>query len=85
MRWQILNEFQAFYYHMVSNIDKITLFPALLTFALSAYLAFLNLQVTDYSTKITLLNWATALFIAGTLFIAAWIVMWLIRLGSEKT
>ena len=70
---------------MVSNIDKITLFPALLTFALSAYLAFLNLQVTDYSTKITLLNWATALFIAGTLFIAAWIVMWLIRLGSEKT
>lgn len=70
---------------MLSNIDKITLFPALLSFALSAYLAFLNLQVTDYSTKITLLNWATVLFIVGALFIAAWIVMWLIRLSSEKT
>lgn len=70
---------------MVSNIDKFTLFPALLTFALSAYLAFLNLQVTDYSAKVDLLNWATGLFIVGTFFIAAWIVIWLIRLGSEKT
>jgi preprotein translocase subunit SecY len=69
---------------MVSNIDKITLFPALLAFALSAYMAFLNLQVTDYSTKVDLLNWATVLFIVGTLFTAGWIVMWLIRLGSEK-
>jgi hypothetical protein len=69
---------------MLSNIDKITLFPALLTFALSAYLAFLNLQVTDQSKKVDLLNWATGLFIVGTLLIATWIIMWLIRLGSEK-
>ena len=70
---------------MASNIDKFALFPALLTFALSAYLAFLNLEVTDYSTKTTLLNYATVLFVVGTLFIAGWIVIWLIRLGSEKT
>ncbi|GEM_PF-4779824 len=69
---------------MPSHIDKVTLFPALLTFALSAYLAFLNLQVTDQSTKVDLLNWATVSFVVGTLFIAGWIVMWLIRLGSEK-
>jgi hypothetical protein len=70
---------------MLSNADKITLFPAFLLFALSAYLAFLNLQVTDQPTKTTLLNYATVSFIAGILLIAAWIVIWIIRLGSEKT
>jgi len=69
---------------MVSSIDKFTLLPALLSFALSAYLAFLNLQVTEQPTKMSLLNWATVLFFVGTLFIAAWIVMWLIHLGSKK-
>jgi len=69
---------------MVSTIDKFTLLPALISFALSAYLAFLNLQVTEHPTKITLLNWATVLFVVGAFFIAAWIVMWIIRLGSEK-
>ena len=69
---------------MPSNVDKITLFPAFLMFALAAYLAFLNLQVTDNSAKVDLLNWATILFFVGTFFIAGWIVIWLIRLGSEK-
>jgi hypothetical protein len=69
---------------MPSSIDKFTLFPALLSFALSTYLAFLNLQVTEQPTKISLLNWATVLFVIGTLFIAAWIVMWLIRISSKK-
>jgi hypothetical protein len=70
---------------MPSNANKITLFPAFLLFALSAYLAFLNLQVTDNSTKATLLNYATLLFIVGIILIAAWIVIWIIRVGSEKT
>jgi hypothetical protein len=70
---------------MVSNADKITLFPAFLLFALSAYLGFLNLQVTDQSTKTTLLNYATGSFFIGIILIAAWIVIWIIRLGSEKT
>jgi len=70
---------------MLSNADKITLFPAVLMFALSAYLAFLNLQVNDYPTKTTLLNYATLLFIVGTLLIATWIVTWIIRRGSKNT
>jgi len=70
---------------MLSNADKITLFPAVLMFALSTYLAFLNLQVTDYSTKTTLLNYATLLFIVGTLLIATWIVTCIIRRGSKNT
>jgi len=70
---------------MLSNTDKITLFPAVLMFALSAYLAFLNLQVTDYSTKTTLLNYATLLFIVGTLLIATWIVTCIIHRGSKNT
>ena len=69
---------------MVSSIDKVTLLPAILLFALSVYLAFLNIQVTDSATKITLLNYATVSFIAGIILIAAWIVVWIIRLGSEK-
>ncbi|TSA57047.1 hypothetical protein D4R42_02345 [bacterium] len=70
---------------MLSNADKITLFPAVLMFALSAYLAFLNLQVTDYSTKTTLLNYATLLFIVGTLLITTWIVTCIIHRGSKNT
>jgi len=70
---------------MPSNVDKITLFPAFLMFALATYLAFLNLQVTDYPTKTSLLNYATLLFIVGTLLIAAWIVTWIIRQGSKNT
>jgi uncharacterized paraquat-inducible protein A len=70
---------------MLSNADKITLFPAFLMFALSAYLTFLNLQVTDSSTKTTLLNYATALFIVGSLLIAVWIVICIIRRGSENS
>ena len=70
---------------MLSSADKITLFPAFLMFALAAYLAFLNLQVIDYSTKTTLLNYATLLFIVGTLLIATWIVTWIIRQGSKNT
>ncbi len=69
---------------MPSNTDKITLFPAFLMFALSAYLAFLNLQVTDSSTKTTLLNYATGLFIVGTLLIGAWIAICIIYRGSKN-
>jgi hypothetical protein len=69
---------------MISNPDKITLFPAFILFALSAYLAFLNLQVTDQSTKTTLLNYATVSFFVGIFLIAAWIVIWIIRIGSKK-
>jgi hypothetical protein len=82
---KVLNEVQTFYYYMLSSADKITLLPAFLLFALSTYLAFLNLQVIDYSTKTALLNCATVLFIGGTLLIAAWIAIWIIRVGSEKT
>jgi hypothetical protein len=70
---------------MLSNADKITLFPAFLMFALSAYLAFLNLQVTDSSTKTTLLNYATVLFIVGTLLIGAWITICIILRGSKNS
>jgi hypothetical protein len=69
---------------MVSNADKITLFPAFFIFALSAYLAFLNLQITDSSTKTDILNYATASFIVGVLLIAAWITIFIIRQGSEN-
>jgi hypothetical protein len=70
---------------MTSNADKIALFPAVLMFALSAYLAFLNLQVNDYPTKTNLLNYATVSFVVGALLIVAWIVMWIIRRGSENS
>lgn len=60
---------------MPSNIGKITLFPALVAFALSAYLVFLNLQVNEQPTKTSLLNWTTVLFFVGALFIAAWTFM----------
>jgi hypothetical protein len=70
---------------MPSNADKITLFPAFLMFALSAYLAFLNLQVTDSSTKTNLLNYATILFVVGALLIVAWIATFIIRRGSENS
>jgi hypothetical protein len=70
---------------MVSSIDKIALLPALLLFSLSAYLAFLNIQVSDLSTKADLLNYATISFIAGIILIALWVVVWIIRLGSEKS
>ncbi len=70
---------------MPSNADKITLFPAFLMFALSAYLAFLNLQVTDSSTKTNLLNYATVLFIVGALLIATWIATYIIRQGSKNS
>jgi len=69
---------------MLSSADKITLFPAFLMFALAAYLAFLN-QVTDSSTKTTLLKYATLLFIVGTLLTATWVVTWIIRQGSKNT
>jgi hypothetical protein len=82
---KVLNEAQTFYYYMLSSADKITLLPAFLLFALSAYLAFLNLQVTVYSTKTALLNCSTVLFIGGTLLIAAWIPIWIIRVCNEKT
>jgi len=70
---------------MPSSADKITLFPAFLVFALSAYLAFLNLRVTDSSTKITLLNYATVLFIVGTLLIGAWVAICIILRGSKNS
>ena len=70
---------------MPSNADKITLFPAILMFALSAYLAFLNLQVTDSSTKTTLLNYATVSFIIGALLIFTLIVTVIIHQGSENS
>ena len=70
---------------MPSNADKITLLPAFLMFALSAYLAFLNLQVTDSSTKTNLLNYATVLFIVGALLIATWIATYIIRQGSKNS
>ena len=70
---------------MVSIVDKIALFPAFLMFALSAYLAFLTLQVADLSTKATLLNYSTISFIAGTLLIAARIVALIISMGSQNT
>ena len=70
---------------MVSSIDKVTLLPAILLFALSVYLGFLNIQVTDSAAKVTLLNYATVSFIAGIILIATWVVVWMIRLGSEKT
>lgn len=69
---------------MASIVDKITLFPALLLFALSTYLAFLTLQDPDLSTKTTLLNYAAISFIAGTLLIAAWIVAWIISSGNKN-
>jgi hypothetical protein len=69
---------------MVSNADKTTLFPAVFMFALSAYLAFLNLQVTNSHTKTDLLNYSTASFIVGALLIAAWIVIYIIRQGSKN-
>ena len=69
---------------MVSIVDKVTLFPAFLMFALSAYLAFLTLQITDLSTKTTLLNYATISFIAGTLLIAARIVAWIISRSNQN-
>ena len=70
---------------MVSNADKITLFPAVLMFALSAYLAFLDLQITDSPTKADLLSYATVSFIVGALLIAAWIVIYVIRQGSKSS
>jgi hypothetical protein len=69
---------------MVSSIDKITLLPAIILFSLAAYLAFLNVQVAELPTKTDLLNYATVSFIAGIILIAAWVVIWIISLGSEK-
>jgi hypothetical protein len=70
---------------MVSIVDKITLFPAFLAFALSAYFAFLTMQLTDLSTKTTLLTYSMTSFIAGTLLIAARIVIWVISMGKRDT
>lgn len=68
---------------MTSIVNKITLFPAFLTFALSAYRAFLTTQLTDLSTKITLLNYSMILFVAGTLLIAARIDIWIISMATK--
>jgi len=69
---------------MASIIDKITLFPALIMFALSTYLAFLTIQDPDLSTKTTLLNYAAISLIVGTLLIAAWIVTWIISMYNKN-
>jgi hypothetical protein len=68
---------------MASIADKITLFLAFLTFALSAYLAFLTPQFTDLSTKTTLLNYSMISFIAGTLLIAVRIIIWIISRSKK--
>lgn len=68
---------------MASIIDKVTLFPAFLVFVLSAGLGFLTLQITDFSTRITFLNYAVISFIAGTLLIAVWLVSWIISRGVD--
>jgi len=68
---------------MASILDKVTLFPAIILFALSVYLAFLTLQVIDVSTKTNFLIYATILFVIGMLLIVAWIVSSIIQ-RSEK-
>jgi len=68
---------------MASILDKITLFPAIILFALSVYLAFLTFQVIDVSTKRNFLIYATILFVIGMLLIVAWIVSSIIQ-KSEK-
>jgi len=68
---------------MASILDKITLFPAIILFALSVYLAFLTFQVIDVSTKTNFLIYATILFVIGMLLIVAWIVSSIIQ-KSEK-
>ena len=68
---------------MASILDKVTLFPAIILFALSVYLAFLTLQVIDVSTKTNFLIYATILFVIGMLLIVAWIVSSIIQ-KSEK-
>jgi len=59
----------------------ITLIPAFLMFALSAYFAFLALQVMDLSTKTNILFYSsTSLFVGIFLFvirIVAWIISYI--------
>lgn len=69
---------------MVSTIDKITMLPAVLLFMLSAYLAFLSVQVSDVASKAELLNYSTVSFIAAIILIATWVVIWIVRLTSDK-
>ena len=69
---------------MASLLDKITLFPAILLFALSAYLAFLTSQVIDVNTKTNFLIYATILFVIGILLIIAWIVSSIIPKSNKN-
>jgi hypothetical protein len=69
---------------MTSIIEKITLFPAILMFAISAYLAFLSFIYTESSTKTSLLIYATISFFVGIILIVLWIVSNVIRRGTEN-
>jgi len=69
---------------MASILDKVTLFPAIILFALSVYLAFLTLQVIDVSTKTNFLIYATILFVIGMLLIVAWIVSSIIQRSNKN-
>jgi len=69
---------------MASILDKITLFPAIILFALSAYLAFLTFQVIDVNTKRNFLIYATILFVIGMLLIVAWIVSSIIEKSDKN-
>jgi len=69
---------------MTSILDKITLFPAIILFALSTYLAFLTFQVIDVNTKRNFLISATILFVIGMLLIVAWIVSSIIQKSNKN-
>lgn len=69
---------------MASLIDKITLFSAIILFAVSAYLAFLTFQGIDENTKTDFLIYATVLFVGGTLLVIAWIVSSIILRSSKN-
>jgi len=69
---------------MASILDKITLFPAIILFALSVYLAFLTLQVIDVNTKRNFLIYATILFVIGMLLIVTWIVSSIIQKSNKN-
>ena len=69
---------------MASILDKITLFPAIILFALSAYLAFLTFQGVDENTKTDFLIYATVLFVGGMLLVVAWVVSSVIQRSSKN-
>jgi hypothetical protein len=70
---------------MTSMLENFALFPAVVMFITSAYLAVITLQYTDLTTKTTLLTYATVLFLVAISLVTIYLIARIINRKSEKT